>query len=70
MPSCLKRPVYERCNGTAIERGDGKLDRTEFSKSTLYQSADERERDLLSKAFAAAASKADQVLKELKETDD
>lgn len=40
---------------------DGKLDRTEFTNSALYKSASDRERELLSKAFAAAASKADQI---------
>jgi hypothetical protein len=41
--------------------GDGKLDRTEFSKSVPYQSADERQRDILSRAFAAAANQAAQI---------
>ncbi len=41
--------------------GDGKLDRSEFSKSIPYQSADERQRDVLNRAYAAAANQADQI---------
>lgn len=40
---------------------DGKLDRQEFSQSVRFQSADEREREALSRAFAAAASKAGMI---------
>lgn len=34
---------------------DGKVDRAEFTESTRYQSADEQQRDILSRAYAAVA---------------
>ena len=40
---------------------DGKLDRTEFNKSTRYQSADDRQRDALSRAYEAAAGNSGQI---------
>jgi hypothetical protein len=40
---------------------DGKLDRKEFSNSTLYQSADERQRDVLDRAYAAMANKSGEI---------
>lgn len=40
---------------------DGKLDRTEFSKSSRFQSADERQREALNRAYDSAANAAGQI---------
>lgn len=40
---------------------DGKLDRSEFTQSARYQSADEKQRDVLNRAYAAAASQSDVI---------
>lgn len=40
---------------------DGKLDRTEFNKSTRYQSADERQREALNRAYDSAANSSGQI---------
>ncbi len=40
---------------------DGKLDRSEFTQSARYQSADEKQHDVLNRAYAAAASQSDVI---------